>query len=92
MDMSLLRRGDIRIQALAPARIDFRVLVATLQAVQLASPTARAESRCGGEGDRASGAAEPLTEIVLGAPHWQDAVLEQGGSFNPQFARGIDPE
>lgn len=90
MDMSLPRRNDIQIGRQS-ARLDYCVLVATLQALQLATATARAESRCGaGEGDVSSAHCEPLSEIVLGSQHWQEAVVAQGGSFNPLFARGID--
>jgi hypothetical protein len=92
MDMSLLRHGGLRIGGRA-ARLDYCVFVATLQALQLATATARAESRCGGEESLIPPAqCDPLAEIVLGSPHWQDAVVAQGGSFNPAFARGLDPE
>lgn len=92
MDMSLFRRAHMGATVRRAARIDYCVLVATLQAMQLATATARAEARCGAgsaveEGPRQ---AAPLTEILLGRQDWQDAVLVQGGSFNPAFARGID--
>jgi len=89
MDMSLFKRGEFA--ARRPAGIDYCVFVATLQALQLATPTARAESRCGGgDANAAPAKGDPLAEIVLGSRHWQYAVLAQGGSFNPAFARGIE--
>lgn len=91
MDMSLFRRGDMRVAARGAAQLDYRVLVATLQALQLATATARAESRFGaGEADLAPALCDPLADILLGAQRWQDAVLAQGGSFNPAFARGAE--
>lgn len=69
------------------AGLDYRVLVATVQAWQLSTATARAEGRCGGT-QPACGSAAPsaLTQILLGGKDWQQAVLAQGGSFNPLFA------
>ena len=91
MDMSLFRRGDIKVAARGAAQLDYCVLVATLQALQLATPTARAESRFGaGEADQPTSQCDPLADIVLGGQRWQDAVLTQGGSFNPAFARGAE--
>lgn len=61
--------------------MEYRVFVATLQASQLATPTARAGSRLASmEQPAADGS---LPEILLGAKDWQDAVLARGGSFNP---------
>lgn len=61
--------------------MDYRVFVATLQASQLATPTARAGSRLAAlERPVADGS---LPEILLGAKDWQEAVLARGGSFNP---------
>lgn len=90
MDMGLFRRGDRRPAGRRAADIDYCVLVATLQAMQLGTATARAGARCGG-GDLAgdSGRA-PLAHILLGAQGWQDAVLTQGGSFNPSIARAAE--
>lgn len=74
-----------------PAGLDYGVFVATLQALQLATATARAESLCGGSEANASPAhREPLAAILLGSEFWQDAVVAQGGSFNPAFARGVE--
>lgn len=88
--MSLYRRGSMRAAGRA-AGMDYRVLVATLQAMQLATATARAGARSGAADSDADGSGrEPLTLILLGAQNWQDAVLVQGGSFNPAQARGSE--
>jgi hypothetical protein len=91
MDMSLFRRGDMLLAARGPARLDYGVFVATLQALQLATATARAESLCDSSEASASPAhREPLAAILLGSEYWQEAVVAQGGSFNPVFARGVE--
>jgi hypothetical protein len=89
MDMTLLRHSDFRVAGRRPARIDYHVFVATLQALQLATATAQAGSRWGGaDAECQAGNGEPLAEILLGSGDWQEAVLAQGGSFNPVFAKG----
>ena len=82
MDMIHFGQGARRSSGL-----DYRVLVATVQAWQLSTATARAEGRNGGR-PRACETGEPsaLTRILLGGEDWQQAVLAQGGSFNPIFA------
>jgi len=71
-----------------PAALDYRVLVATVQAWQLSTATARAQGRFGGM-QAVCDTPEPsaLTRILLGGRDWQQAVLAQGGSFNPLLAR-----
>jgi hypothetical protein len=67
--------------------LDYRVLVATVQASQLSTATARAEGQCGAvEPSCDSGRPSALTRILLGGRDWQQAVLAHGGSFNPLFA------
>src|SRR5687767_3915788 len=76
MDMSLFRRGDIGQAGRRPVRLDYRVFVATLQALQLATATARAESLCdGGEAGAPAQHRDPLAEILLGSECWQEAVV-----------------
>lgn len=90
--MSLFRRGMAQSAGRERASIDYCVLVATLQAMQLGTATARAGARGASQDQGADlqGRA-PLTRILLGAQNWQDAVLAQGGSFNPAIARGVEP-
>ncbi len=66
---------------------DYRVLVATLQARQLETPTAQASVRPTAP-DGASAPSLPLAEVLAGKPGWQDAVVAQNGSFDPGAARG----
>lgn len=94
MDMTWLdplpkRRGGRR-----SPKVDYCVLVATVQAMQVATPTARAGARSGGDANAAAPAdpPSPLTDILLGRQGWQEAVIAQGGSFNRAFARGMDEE
>ena len=88
MDMTGIHFPRGRFEAGRSAEKDFGVLVATLQALQLATATARAQVRWGSnqsEVDSTEGA--PLAEILLGTTRWQQAVVAQQGSFNPAFAR-----
>lgn len=92
MDMAHLRRGNGRTAVRQAPRLDYRILVATLQAWQLSTPTARAGGRCGGRQEEADPKQPaPLARILLGGKDWQQAVLAQGGSFNPVFARSRAP-
>ena len=86
--MSHFGSGGMRATARRCSRLDYRVLVATVQAWQLTTATARAESRCGAmQLPSESEVPSALTRILLGGKDWQRAVLVQGGSFNPLFAR-----
>ena len=78
--LPLTRRG---------AAMDYRVFVATLQATQLATPTAQAGSRACASG-AAQGGEGSLPAILLGAKDWQEAVLARGGSFNPLQASAVE--
>jgi hypothetical protein len=86
MDLGFFRRTKVRIGDRSPAALDYGVLLATLQAFQSASATARAENQCRemlGGGlchDQA-----PLLELLLGRQGWRGSVLAQAGSFH----RGI---
>lgn len=91
MDMTHLRGGSARVIARLSSRLDYAVLVATVQAGQLSTATARAAGDfCGPRHDAEPKQAAPLTQILLGAKNWQQAVLAQQGSFNPLFARGAE--
>ncbi len=81
MDLSFFRRAQTRFARGAAARLDYGVLVATLEAMQSSSAAARAVRGLSVEG------ASPLqqvalVELLLGGPNWREALLAQGGSFN----------
>ena len=86
MDLGFFRRSQQRFAVGTPARLDYGVLVATLEALQSASEAARAE--LGGGVSAVSGFArhEALAELVLGGPAWRAAIATRGGSFNPAVA------
>ena len=87
MDMSFLSRARRMLADRTPARLDYGVLVATLDALQSSSATARAQVRSvhgGGEGGAAS---EPLVDILLAAPEWSEAIAAQEGRFHRGTAR-----
>lgn len=81
MDMSFLRRAR-RIAKQTPAHLDYSVLVATLEAMQSSSETARAQIRAAHGEEEERTAREPLVEILLAAPDWPDAIAVQQGSFH----------
>jgi hypothetical protein len=87
MDMTFLSRARRMLTERSPARLDYGVLVATLEAMQSSSATARAQVRSihGGGSDPA--AREPLVEIILAAPAWPDAISAQEGCFHRGVAR-----
>ncbi len=86
MDLSFFRRAQMRFATGAPARLDYGVLVATLEALQSASPTARAALGGGVSPPSAFARHQALAELVLGGPAWRAAVATRAGSFNPAFA------
>jgi nitroreductase len=81
MDLSFFRRAQMRFASGGPARLDYGVLVATLEAMQSASAAARAVRGLGGEGIAAP-RQDALVELLLGGPGWRDALVAQGGCFN----------
>ena len=87
MDMSFLRRAQRLLAERTPARLDYGVLVATLEAVQSASEAARAEVRSARTAVENLAACGPLVEILLAAPAWSEAIDAQEGSFNRDVAR-----
>ena len=84
MDLSFFRRAEQRFASRAPARLDFGMLVATLQTRRDSAPTALT-----GAGASAPAAcfADPIAEILLAGPAWREAVAAQRGCFNPAYAR-----
>ena len=81
MDLSFFRRAQSRFASRAPARLDYGVLVATLEAAQSSSAAARTVRGLGIEGIAAPGQ-DALVELLLGGPGWREALAAQGGSFN----------
>jgi hypothetical protein len=81
MDLGFFRRAQAMLVARQTANLDYRVLVATLEAMQSASSTARAV-RAAGTAARPAPRQDPLVELLVGAPGWRDAVADQGGCFN----------
>ena len=89
MDLSSFRRAGQGFASRADARLDYGVLVATLDAHQAASPTARAQQRSAGAQGPAPSRHNPLVILLLGGHGWRDALTAQGGCFNRAQARGF---
>ncbi len=85
--MGFFRRAQTRFASRSAARLDYGVLVATLEAMQSSTAAARA-LRAAGSRDVASPRHDNLVELLLGGPAWREALAAQRGSFNPQTARG----
>jgi hypothetical protein len=81
MDLSFSRRAEAVFARRGAAPLDYRVLVATLEAIQSASPAARS-IRSGPEAADMSPGHDPIVELLLGGPSWRDAVAAQRGCFN----------
>lgn len=64
-----------------PARPDYRIMVATLEALQSASSAARA-LRAGGACAQTPARHDCLVALLLGEPGWREAVGAQGGCFD----------
>ncbi len=86
MDLSFFRRAEMRLAGRSAVRLDYGVLIATLEAVQSASTVARALRDVGGEGSAPSGR-DPAIELRLGGPSWREAIDARGGSFNRACAK-----
>jgi hypothetical protein len=84
MDLGFFRRAGTRFAGRSAARLDFAMLVASLEAIQSASPAARALR--GESGRPAALGPHPMVELILGGPAWREAALAQGGSFNRAVA------
>ena len=85
MDLGVFRRQQ-SFASRSAARLDYGVLVATLEAMQSGSAAARAEVRAVANGGAEGCAQDPLVELVLGGSGWRDAILAQGGCFNMRCA------
>ena len=84
MDLSFFRRAEQRFARHTPARLDFGMLVATLQSQRDAGPAAASGTSAA---SAPAGFADPIAEILLAGPAWREAVAAQRGSFNPALAR-----
>ena len=87
MDLGFFRRAQQGFADRSSAALDYRVLVATLQAMQSSSPAARAETGAAGAAASLEPANHPLVELLLGGPGWREAIPVQGGCFNPAAAQ-----
>jgi hypothetical protein len=85
MDLAFFRRAQAMLVGRQAAALDYRVLVASLEAMQSASSTARAVRAAGASAGPAL-RHDPLVELLVGAPGWREAVAAQGGCFNPARA------
>jgi hypothetical protein len=81
MDLGFFRRSQAAFANRGAAQLDYRVLVATLEAMQSASATARSLRSSGGTAATTSGH-DPLVELLVGGAGWRDAVGALGGCFN----------
>ena len=86
MDLGFFRSRD-RFVGRHAARLDYGVLVASLEAMQSASPAARAEVSAAALGSEPGPSQDPLVELVLGGAGWREAIAAQGGCFNLPQAR-----
>ena len=80
MDESFQLRAKRLLGKRQPAPLDFSMLSATLAAQAAASEAARAQARAGTPS--APAPTDPLGEIVLGGPEWNQAASAQRGCFN----------
>ena len=85
MDLSFFRRNQRKFASRSAARLDYGVLVATLEAMQSSSAAARSLRGLGPTGMPAL-RHDGLVELVLGGPGWREAIASQRGSFNPERA------
>ncbi len=86
MDLSFFRRAEMRFAGRSAVRLDYGVLIATLDALQSASTAARTLRNAGSEGS-APAARNPAIELILGGPGWREAIDAQGGAFNRVCAK-----
>jgi hypothetical protein len=85
MDLGVFRFEQARFAGRAAARLDYGVLVATLQAMQSAGAV-RAEVSAAAAGAAPGAAQDPLVELILGGSSWREAIVAQGGCFNAALA------
>ena len=86
MDLGFFRRAQTRFASRSAARLDYGVLVATLEAMQSSSAAARAARGLAPEGQTAP-LQDSLVELLGGGSGWREAIAAQRGSFNPDWAQ-----
>jgi hypothetical protein len=86
MDLSFLQRHQATFTGSSAARLDYGVVIASLDAMQAASPSARALRSSSPEPPCGPGA-HPLVELVLGGSNWREAISARCGCFNPEYAQ-----
>lgn len=87
MDLSFFRRAASRAGDPSPVALDYGVLLATLHALQSATPAARAQAEDGGTRDGSrNGDRADLIELLLTGENWRAASARRRGSFNPAVA------
>jgi hypothetical protein len=86
MDLGFFRRRQASFANRSTAGLDYGVLVASLDAMQAASATARMLRSRPCEAGAAPGT-NPLVEILLGGANWREAIAAQCGCFNPAQAQ-----
>ena len=89
MDLGFFRRQQ-GFSSRAAARLEYRVLVATLEAMQAGSTAAKAEVRAMAKGSGSGNGHDPLIELVLGGSGWRQAIRAQGGCFHADHAGGAE--
>ena len=85
MDLAFFRHAQKKFDSRAAAQLDYRVLVAMLEAMQSATASARAARELRAEGQSVS-CRSALVELILGGPAWREAIAAQRGSFSPDWA------
>ena len=88
MDLGFFRRARSATTDQASAPFDYGMLTAALQAYQATSVTARLQANTPDPCPDGDGSAAALVELLIGGPHWREAVNRQGGSFNAACAKG----
>jgi hypothetical protein len=88
MDLGFFRRAQTRFASRSAARLDYHVLIATLEAVQSSSAAARSVRGLAAEPAAAPGHAS-LVELLLAGSGWREAIVARGGSYDPEQARQL---
>lgn len=85
MDLGFFRRAERLLAERSHARLDYGMLIATLEALQLSRASARAGSCSARHEPRPPSDHDPLVELLTAGPEWRDAIPRQAGCFNRAF-------